>query len=414
MTSGLGSTDQWPIIGALLPEGWRQKARELGALQRERILGDPERLLRALLAHVAQNLSLAETAVRIEQAGWGPYTAVALWKRLAAAEAWLRWMAQMLFQRHGLLPALACGRLLAVDGTQVHEPGATGSFWRVHWMVNLQDLQCQQYQLSDTYTGESFCRFAFRRGDVVLADRGYSRAPGIAYAREHGADVVVRVNTGALVLYSQPQQRMHLLRLLRHLRIGETAQWPAYVKAPDGSWLAGRLIARRLTAAQARRAYKRARRRAQKRGGKLSPGQRKLTRYLLLWTSLDAGQYPAPQVLQFYRLRWQIELVFKRLKSILGLGQLPKHTDASARAWLQAKMLLVLLIERLWEQAQRSSPWGLCKKIRCSPWREARYLLREVASALLPAPGLAKTLEHWPSIARRLAEPPRKRPRQRP
>jgi hypothetical protein len=414
MTKPSGSEEQWPIIGALLPEGWRQKARELGALRRERVLGDPERLLRALLAHVAQHLSLAETAVRIEQAGWGPYTAVALWKRLTAAEAWLRWMGQMLFQRHGLLPALACGRLLAVDGTRVQEPGATGGVWRVHWMVNLQDLQCQQYQLSDSHTGESFCRFAFRRGDVVLADRGYSRAPGIAYARQQGADLVVRVNTGALALYSQPQQRMSLPRLLRPLRVGQAAQWPAYVQAPDGTWLPGRLIARRLTAAQARRAYRRARRRAQKRHGTLSSGQRTLSHYLLLWTSLDAGEYPAAQVLQLYRLRWQIELVFKRLKSILGLGHLPKHTDASARAWLQAKMLLVLLVERLWEHAQRRSPWGLCRKIRCSPWREARYLLREVATTLLPAPGLSQTLEHWPSIARRLAEPPRKRPRQRP
>ena len=56
--------------------------------------------------------------------------------------------------------------------------------------------------------------------------------------------------------------------------------------------------------------------------------------------------------------RWQIELHFKRIKSLLRLGHLPKRSDESARAWIQGKLLTVLLIERLIEDARFFSPWG--------------------------------------------------------
>jgi Transposase DDE domain len=406
--------EDWLVIEGLLPPGWREKARELGATRRERILHDPARLLRALLAHVAQNLSLAETALRIEQAGWGPYSAVALWKRLPVAGPWISWIAQALFQRHGLVPALAQGRLLAVDGTLVKEPGAGGRLWRVHWMVRLEDLQCQQYLLSSQHTGESFRRFVFAPGDVVLADRAYSKPPGIAQVLGQGAHVVVRVHPGNLPLYDLSGGRIDLLQQVRPLRPGQLAQWPAQVRSPEGQWLPGRLIVRRLSNAQAERVLQQAQRRAQDKQRRLSARQRKLLRYVLLWTDLELRDYPAREILRLYRLRWQIELVFKRLKSILGLGQLPKRSEPAAAAWLQAKLLLVLLIERLWEQARGTADWGLCRRIRCSPWREARYLLHAVAPILLPQESLTQTVQHWSHIAKRLAESPRKRPRQAP
>ena len=64
------------------------------------------------------------------------------------------------------------------------------------------------------------------------------------------------------------------------------------------------------------------------------------------------------QVLDLYRLRWQIELVFKRMKSILGLGHLPKKDPLSAQAWLEGKLFTGLLIERMVHTAESFSPWG--------------------------------------------------------
>jgi IS4 transposase len=70
------------------------------------------------------------------------------------------------------------------------------------------------------------------------------------------------------------------------------------------------------------------------------------------------AKWPATRLLEYYRLRWQIELGFKRLKSVLGIGHLPKKDPASCRAWLHGKLLISLLIERMLEVANRFPPWG--------------------------------------------------------
>ncbi|WP_043582634.1 transposase [Geminisphaera colitermitum] len=63
-------------------------------------------------------------------------------------------------------------------------------------------------------------------------------------------------------------------------------------------------------------------------------------------------------ILQLYRLRWQIELAFKRLKSLLNTGHVPKKDPLSSRSWLQAKLLTCLLIEKSLLQSEVFSPWG--------------------------------------------------------
>jgi IS4 transposase len=83
-----------------------------------------------------------------------------------------------------------------------------------------------------------------------------------------------------------------------------------------------------------------------------------LAEYVVVLTSLSPRDVSAIRVLGLYRGRWQIELVFKRLKSLLGVGELAKYDEDSAKAWLQAKLLTALLMERLEREAFLFSPWG--------------------------------------------------------
>ena len=69
-------------------------------------------------------------------------------------------------------------------------------------------------------------------------------------------------------------------------------------------------------------------------------------------------EVPAWQVLEGYRLRWQIELTFKRLKSIVQMGHVPKQDDQSSRAWLYGKLLVALLSQKLARVGSVLSPWG--------------------------------------------------------
>jgi IS4 transposase len=80
--------------------------------------------------------------------------------------------------------------------------------------------------------------------------------------------------------------------------------------------------------------------------------------FVLVLSTFAAAAFSAGQVLEAYRYRWQIELVFKRLKQIVQLGHLPKRQDDSAQAWLYGKLFVALLTEKLLAHARAVSPWG--------------------------------------------------------
>ena len=116
-----------------------------------------------------------------------------------------------------------------------------------------------------------------------------------------------------------------------------------------------------------------------------------------------------------YRARWQIELAFKRLKSLVQLGHLKKHDEIAARAWLQGKLLVAFLVDALLVTAERISPGdtriGKAKRGRCL-WRETSFMLELLSRAVLPVLSLNDAIKDWNRIAHKLAELPRQRVRQ--
>lgn len=351
--------DDWSVIRRILPAGWEEQARSLGALRRARAVPSPQVLLRLLLLHLADGCSLAETALRAKLAGWCDVTAAAVFARLQSSEHWLRWMSEQLWLRSRALPRRKSERrFLAVDATVVCESGRTGSQWRVHYAFNVSNLRCEQIELTDLSGGETFRRIKLRKGDVATGDRIYATPPGVEHAHRSGAEVLVRLNPGILPLFTRDGARIHVLRRMKKLRTGRATGWRAYVHGPSGGVIPGRLVAIKKSARAARAARDRLRKRATKKGKTIGARALAAAGYVMLFTTLPESEFSARRVLNWYRLRWQIELVFKRMKSIMGLGQLPKHAPASCRAWLHGKLFVTLLVERLIAEAESFPPWG--------------------------------------------------------
>jgi len=124
---------------------------------------------------------------------------------------------------------------------------------------------------------------------------------------------------------------------------------------------------------------------------------------VVVFTTVSRKVLSTQEVLQLYRVRCQIELRFKHLKSLLGLGCLPKYDDKSCRAWIQAKLLCGLLIERLMRQAEFFSP-GDTDCLPPSHWRElieARdAVILVVSRPLTPS----QLVAHGPAIRAGLKE----------
>ena len=349
------SIEDWQIICQFLPAGWEAAARQLGALRRARGITDAATLLRTLLTHLADGSSLQETVTRTAQAGWCSVSAVALFKRLRAAEHWLRWLAESLWRRRETGPPASGYRVRAVDATTVQESGSTGTDWRVHYALDLASLECDFFEVTDQRGGETFRRIPVRAGDLVLGDRVYGTPPGLEDIVGRGADVIVRVNQKALPLWDFRGRRFPLAARLRRLRSRQVGEWAAYVHGPCHR-LPGRLIALRLSRRAAQLARARMQRRASRRQLPVTAEAVYLAGFVFLWTTLPRSVSGPAEVLAWYRRRWQIELAFKRMKSTMGLGQLPKKSAASSRAWLYGKLLIALLVERVLEAAEDFSP----------------------------------------------------------
>lgn len=351
--------DDWSVLTKFLPEGWREKAKELGALQRFRAFPDVDALLRTLLDHVAEGCSLRDTSVRATWWGCAPVSDVAVWKRLKLAGGWLRWIAEGVMERwirptcwEVLGPGL---RLRVFDGSTVQEPGSRGISWRLHYSIELPSLLCTEVHLTRVDVGESFKRFEVNPGDVFMGDRGFAHAGGIAHAVRGGGHVIVRANLTNIRFRDKNGEPFPLLERLRTLCAGEVGDWDVCA-ADKKTLIPGRICAVKLSEAAQKKAVRKSQRKNGKKG-KVKPETLEAARYIIIFTTLDRS-ISAQTVLECYRARWQIELVFKRLKSLLNLGHLRKKDTESARAWIQAKLLLAFLTDVIQRAARDFFPWG--------------------------------------------------------
>lgn len=356
--------EDWKLLTSFFPADWRELAASTNALKGLRKDKSEEALLRTLLIHLAGGFSLRETVVRARQAELADLSDVALLKRLRKSGEWLQKLCLAMFAERGLDIGRGdgfCCRLL--DATNVREPGKTGSQWRIHYSVQLPHLYCDYFKLTEVEgegTGESFKQFPVQTGDYLIADRGYSLMSGMQYVDERKGFFIVRLNTQTVLLSDEAGKMFPLLTSVQGIKTaGSIRWWPAYVHGKDGkSRIQGRICAVRKTEEAIRTAHDKLRRIAIRKQQALKDETLEYAKYVIVFTTFPQDEFPAADVLEWYRIRWQIELVFKRFKQIAQLGHLPKHDDESAKAWLYGKLFVALTTEKLVSYAESFSPWG--------------------------------------------------------
>jgi len=355
--------ENWRILLKMFPADWEELGRRTGAVKRLRGFASLEALLRTLLLHVGCGWSLRETAVQAKLGGIADVCDVTLLTRLRQSETWLRQMCQSLWTENGLgLEAAVKGMpVRLIDATLVREPGPTGANWRIHYGFRLPSLECDGFELTRVKgknTGERLGRFAFRRGELVLADAGYSHPRGMAAVVDDGAELCVRVNPLSLPLLDKRGRAFSLLEHLRQVtESGIAVEWPVAVRVGERG-ISGRLCAVRKSEEAIQRAQRRIDKKQQRRVNSGMPATREYANYVLVFTTVPRHKASTEDILECYRLRWQIELMFRRLKSIVQLGHLPKQDEQSIRAWLYAKLLVALLTHKLVRVGKTISPWG--------------------------------------------------------
>ena len=344
-----------------LPTGWEDAAKRLGAMRRQRKLSSAGELLRILLVHIANGCSMRETVARAKQGGLAEISDVALLKRLKCSSEWLRWMAIKLISRRGVEmcpPKSFSGyNIKSVDASVITEPGSTGTDWRLHYAIELFTLQCDQFVISRPDLGESFVNFRVNEKDLFVGDRAYGRLKGFKYVVERNGYFLARLKSKAFNIYDRNEIELNLLNELRSLAIGEIRDIDVVASSNTNNELKLRLCALRKSDEEAEKSIQKAIKEHSKKQRIINPETIELHKYIVLGTSLP-DSVSKWDIAELYRARWQIEIAFKRLKSIMGLGHLPKKDEESARAWLHGKKFIALLTQAIVDEGRFFSPWG--------------------------------------------------------
>lgn len=358
-----GAEEDWELLRSFLPVRWRELATTTGALKGLRQDKSEDDLLRVLLIHIGCGYSLRETVARARQAKLADLSDVSLLKRLRKSKAWLQALCLELVQEQasgrGLPPVPP---LCVVDSTLVKEPGQTGSLWRIHYRLQWPGLACDHFKITSNTgpgTAEALCQFLLRKGEHLLADRGYCHAADLHYADQAGAKALVRLNPDAIRLETEAGEPFPLLARLKHVtKPGERREWPVWIPFAGARPLCARLCLVRKGAVAIAQSLKKLERKANKQGRTLQPATRRYAEFVMVLTTFSPTLFPLARVLECYRFRWQIELLFKRFKQLAQLGHLPKYDDDSSQAWLYGKLFVALLTEKLIAHARAFSPWG--------------------------------------------------------
>lgn len=336
-------------------------AKASGALVRRREIKTASDLLRLALAYGPCGMSLRTAAAWAWTMGLGDLSDVAVLNRLRACANWLQEIVGGLLARRLSSPSVAGRIIRVVDSTTISEPGSDRADWRLHYSYDPRRGRAVACELTTAREGEHLRRVKVEAGDIWLGDRNYAKGEGLHHVVQGAADFVVRISWNSLSLRTAQGQPFDLAPRLGRLGKAKHAEWRAIAHTPDGKTVPIRILVRRKPPEAIAREIKRLTEKAKRRGrtrrsGKPDPRSLIGAQYTIIATSLDE---PVDQIFELYRLRWQIEIAFKRLKSQLHIDRLPAKDPDLARTWLLAHLIVALLIEDHADEALDAPPSAL-------------------------------------------------------
>ena len=401
-------------LARCLPAGYdlEATARATKALCRRRQVRSASDLLRLVLFYAVCDCSLRLVAVWCALRGLGALSKPAVRQRLRHSVPWLRHLVMAVLEARQLRFDRQPGvRVRLVDATVISEPGSKGTDWRLHLGLDLGEGSLIGAEVTNAHGAETLDRIRTSPGEIRVADRGYAYANGVGPVLAMGARVVVRTNWQNLRLEGETGARLDVTAWLKTAPADDVQvaqEREVWLTTPQGRF-GLRLIACPLPPEKAEEARRRTRRAASKK--KRNADQRTLLAagFVLLLTNLPQVAWPAHRVLELYRIRWQVEILIKRLKSLLNLDGLRARDPELAEAYLLGKLLGALLVDTMSSEVRRRQPaWWTDERHPVNLWRLTALCAHTLAEAIRGPLTWAMVMAALPKL-RYLCDEPRKR-----
>lgn len=343
-----------------LPKDLEEQAWRLGAMSRKSgKVESASDLLRGILAYVLLFNSFRSLAV------WGVLAEVAdmastSWRdRVRKSSTWLFWILSELLRpsrqkMHPILKKAGYESIELVDASHWKCCGKHGKTWRFHCMYSLFTQQLQQVMISSTKVAESLKHFCLQKGVIYVHDGGYGYRKEVAQTAEAGAYTVTSFSPASFPLEDAEGQPIVLVEWLKKFRAkaGTVRSLSAFFRE-GGKRYEVRVVALRRTKEQQERVLSKKKKSAGRDHRQIQAETIYLSHWQLVLTTLPAKDWSAQEVLSLYRARWQIEMLFKRIKQFMDAHILNVKTEETAKATVAA-ILVSWVLQQEVAQEMRS------------------------------------------------------------
>lgn len=350
------------MIGAtsllrMMPNGYEEACFDTKAIIRKRDIKDPNDLMMLILFHLLTGCSLIEVSEISKLAKLGGISDVAFMKRFNNCNEWFKWILGAIQNtnkgviKYEVPEKLRQYRILAVDASDVAEKGTSGRIFRLHFALDICHMHAALYKITKNDVGEHLRNFEFTKGDLVLADRAYSSITGIEYCKKRNCRFIARMKANSFKPYDSEGKPIDLFSKMAGKELGELNAYAKVERGENaGEYIPIRICFKRKSEEAIESTRQKIHRKESRRQLSITPATKLFNEYIVLVTDLDEN-ISTSDIIELYRYRWQAELYFKRLKSLLDYGELPKKSEKSIMSWLNGKLMIALLLESMMGKA---------------------------------------------------------------
>ena len=327
----------------MLPRGYEEAATETGALKRKREIKTAIDLLMLVFLYVAHGLSHLEVSVVAKMKGIAQISDVAFMKRFAKCGKLIEWILENLKPQatahYFKPPKFEKYDIKALDASVVTSGGKIRITHRLHFAIDIFLLKSDQYKITAREIGESLTNFVVKATDLFLGDRAYGTKTSMEHCLGNGGNFIFRLRRNAFDIYDKKGNKMDLIEKLKGIKKNKTLRLGCFFLSSANNLVPIRICAM-----------------IKPKNVVESPENDTdfMNNFIVLVTSILDNHISAKDILELYRLRWQIELYFKRLKSLMGFGDIPTKTEAHIKIWLNAKLAVAIMLEIMTAQADFS------------------------------------------------------------
>jgi hypothetical protein len=317
-----------------LPCGIESAANSTGALKRKREIKTVTDLLRLIFLYVANGLSYLEISVIAKMKGIAQISDVGFMKRFAKCGKLIEWLLENITPQataHYKKPEkFANYKIQALDASVVTSGGKIRITHHLHYAIDIFELKSEQYKITNQKTGESLTNFEVKASDLFLGDRGYGTKTSMEHCLAGGGDFIFRIKKNAFDIYDKKGNKIDLIEKLERLKSDKTLSLSCFYINAKKEFVPIRICAMH-----------------KPKNIIESPEDDTdfMNNFIVVVSSIFDKHITAKDILDLYRLRWQVELYFKRLKSLIGFGDIPNKTESNIKIWLNAKLVVAILLE---------------------------------------------------------------------